>query len=84
MATKTARPGTYRRWRPAPYDEMRRTFRWEVPEHYNIAADVLDKHDPSRLAMLWEDWQGNERSVTFGEMQVLTQRIKQCSARIER
>ena len=53
---------------------MRQTFRWEVPQRYNIAADVLDKHDPARLAMLWEDWQGNERSLTFGDMQSLTNR----------
>ena len=47
-------------------------FRWEVPERYNLCADVLDKHDPAGLAMLWEDWQGTERRVTFGEMQALT------------
>jgi acetyl-CoA synthetase len=65
---------TYRRFHPAPYDEMVRTFRWEVPARYNIAADVLDKHDPTRPAMLWEDWQGNERQLTFGDMQSLTNR----------
>jgi acetyl-CoA synthetase len=65
---------TYRRFQPAPYDEMVRTFRWEVPPRYNIASDVLDKHDPSRPAMLWEDWQGNERQLTFGDMQSLTNR----------
>jgi acetyl-CoA synthetase len=53
---------------------MQAEFRWEVPERYNIAADVLDKHDPAGLAMLWEDWQGNERRLTFGDMQVLTNR----------
>lgn len=45
-----------------------------MPERYNIAADVLDKHDPSRVAMYWEDWQGRERRLTFGEMQALTNR----------
>ncbi len=64
----------YRRWHPAPYDEMVTAFRWEVPERYNIAADVLDKHDPDRLAMLWEDWEGHERQLTFGDMQALTNR----------
>ena len=29
---------TYRRWPVAPYEEMRRTFRWEVQARYNIAA----------------------------------------------
>jgi len=74
MPTDIARTPPYRRWHPAPYEEMRKTFRWEVPVHYNIAADVLDKHEPTRLAMLWEDWQGNERLLTFGEMQALTNR----------
>jgi acetyl-CoA synthetase len=64
----------YRSWQPGPYAEMRRNFRWEVPERYNIATDVLDKHDPSRTAMLWEDWQGNERVLTFGDMQSLANR----------
>jgi len=53
---------------------MRESFRWDVPERYNIAADVLDKHEPSRLAMLWEDWRGYERRLTFGDMQGLTNR----------
>jgi hypothetical protein len=37
--------GAYRQWFPAPYEEMRRSFSWQVPGRYNIAADVLDKHD---------------------------------------
>jgi len=53
---------------------MRAEFRWRVPERYNIAADVIDKHDPAGLAMLWEDWQGNERRLTFGDVQALTNR----------
>jgi acetyl-CoA synthetase len=46
--------------------------RWELPERYNIAADVCDKHPRDRLAMVWEDWRGNEREVTFGELQDLS------------
>jgi acetyl-CoA synthetase len=74
MAGEVAHARSHRRWQPAPYDEMCRTFRWEVPLRYNIAADVLDKHEPSRPAMFWEDWQGNERTLTFGDMQALTNR----------
>jgi acetyl-CoA synthetase len=74
MATGIVQRRSYRRWRAAPYEEMRAAFRWQVPSRYNIAADVLDKHEPSRLAMFWEDWQGNERSLTFGDMQALTNR----------
>ena len=57
---------SHRRWPVAPYEEMRRTFRWEVPARYNIAADVVDKHDPSLPAMYWEDYTGAERTLTFG------------------
>src|SRR5581483_10755320 len=74
MERETGQTSSHRRWRPAPYDEMLRSFRWQVPRHYNIAADVLDKHEPSRLAMYWEDWQGNERTLTFGDMQSLANR----------
>lgn len=64
-----------RRWPVAPYDEMRRTFRWEVPERYNIAADVVDRHDPALPAMYWEDWTGAERTLTFGDLAGLSNRI---------
>jgi acetyl-CoA synthetase len=65
----------YRKYRLGTYDEMRAQHRWEVPPRYNIAADVCDKHPPERLAMIWEDWRGNERQVTFGELQGLSNRF---------
>ena len=74
MATEIAQTRSHRRWYPAQYDEMRRAFRWQVPRRYNIAADVLDKHEPSRPAMYWEDSEGNERTLMFGDMQALTNR----------
>jgi acetyl-CoA synthetase len=65
----------YRRYHPGPYDSMVKAFRWEVPERYNIATDTVDKHERDRLAMLWEDHSGNERRVTFGEIQDASARI---------
>ena len=64
-----------RKYEVGSYEEMRAAHRWEVPERYNIAHDVCDKHDPDRLAMVWEDWQGNERRVSFGELQELSNRF---------
>ena len=64
-----------RKWFPKSYEEMLAEFRWEVPERYNIAADTLDKHADERLAMLWEDWQGNRREVTFGEVRDTANRV---------
>ena len=55
-----------RKYKIGSYEEMCAAHRWEVPERYNIARDVCDKHEPDRLAMVWEDWLGNERRVTFG------------------
>ncbi|HYP46998.1 MAG TPA: AMP-binding protein [Thermoleophilaceae bacterium] len=64
-----------RRYELGSYEEMCARHRWEVPERYNIAHDVCDKHDRARLAMVWEDWRGNERRVSFGELQDLSNRF---------
>src|SRR4051794_7092760 len=66
---------SFRKYELGDYDQMRSQHRWEVPERYNIAVDVCDKHDRDRLAMVWEDWQGNERRVTFGELQDTSRRF---------
>src|SRR2546423_7530764 len=58
----------------ALYDEVCAQHRWEVPDRYNIAHDVCDKHPRDKLAMVWEDWQGNERRVSWGELQSLANR----------
>ena len=57
------------------YDEMCAQHRWQVPERYNIARDVCDKHPRDGLAMIWEDWRGNERRVGWGELQDLSNRF---------
>src|SRR5437764_8689978 len=56
------------------YEEACAQHRWDVPERYNIAQDVCDKHPRDKLAMLWEDWRGNERRVEWGELQSLANR----------
>jgi acyl-coenzyme A synthetase/AMP-(fatty) acid ligase len=48
----------------------RAAFRFEVPEHFNFALDVVDRwaaEDPGRLAMLWTDGR-HERRVSFGAL----------------
>src|SRR5436305_2120676 len=56
------------------YEEACAQHRWNVPARYNIAQDVCDKHPRDKLAMLWEDWRGNERRVEWGELQSLANR----------
>src|SRR3954447_13366274 len=66
---------SFRKYRLGSYEEMRDQHRWQVPERYNIARDVCDKHGRDRLAMIWEDWRGNERKVAFGELQDLSNKF---------
>src|SRR5919199_2266664 len=66
---------SFRKYELGTYDDMVAAHRWEVPERYNIARDVCDKHEPDRLAMIWGDWAGNERRVTFGELREMSNRF---------
>jgi acetyl-CoA synthetase len=55
----------------ASYEEACRSHAWQVPERYNIAADVCDKHPREKLAMVHEHHEGAVREVTWGELQDL-------------
>lgn len=53
------------------YQELRESFEWEKPHHYNFARDVIDKwaeQDPNKLAMIWTDGQGTDVRRTFAEI----------------
>ncbi len=51
------------------YEDACAQHRWVVPERYNIAADVCDKHPREKLAMIHEDFAGNIRRISWGELQ---------------
>src|SRR3954469_22423765 len=53
------------------YDEAVSAHEWRVPERYNIAADVCDKHPRDKLAMVHEHHSGAVREVRWGELQDL-------------
>ena len=57
------------------YEEAVAAHEWQVPEKYNIAVDVCDKHDAGKLAMIHEDPDGNVREVKWGELQELSNRF---------
>ncbi len=57
------------------YEEAVSGHEWSVPERYNIAADVCDKHPADKLAMIHEDFEGTVREVTWGELQELSNRF---------
>ena len=46
---------------PVDYESARRDFRWERPEHFNFATDVIDRHAaerPQAPALQWSDESG--------------------------
>jgi acetyl-CoA synthetase len=42
---------------------------WDVPERYNLAADVCDKHPREKPAMVWESFDGSRRELAWGDLQ---------------
>lgn len=56
--------------RGSTYAEVYHKFRWSVPEHFNIAVDICDRHaeaDRSRVALIYEDDAGRITEHTFAE-----------------
>jgi acyl-coenzyme A synthetase/AMP-(fatty) acid ligase len=59
------------------YEQACREFRWEVPEHYNFAVDVVDHwgEDAQKLAMLWVNERGDEKRFTFRDFTVRSNQV---------
>ena len=56
--------------RGATYAEVCANFRWSVPEYFNIAVDICDRHaiaDRTRVALIYEDDAGRVTEHTFAE-----------------
>ena len=56
------------------YEAACEAHRWQVPERYNIAADVCDSQPADRTAMVFEDFRGNQREVNWAEQRSLADR----------
>jgi acetyl-CoA synthetase len=57
--------------RSTTYEDVCAEHRWNVPERYNIAADVCDKHPRDKPALIWESFDGTTRELDWGELQDL-------------
>lgn len=58
------------RYDKAQYRKEVEEFRWEIPMDYNI-VDAVEGHarrNPEKVAVLWEDADGNDRRVTYAEL----------------
>src|SRR4051812_42399548 len=54
------------------YEEVCAAHEWVVPDRYNIAADVCEKHPRDKLAMVHERFDGQRREIKWGELQDLS------------
>ncbi|MFC9222198.1 acyl-CoA synthetase [Streptomyces hygroscopicus] len=63
----------------AHYRGLVADHRWEVPERYNMAADVADRHPGDRLALVFEDHTGHREEVRWQRIQ---DRSRQIAARL--
>jgi len=52
------------------YDELRRDFRWDLPETFNFATDVVDAWaaEGDGLALIWENAAGVEAAYRFSDI----------------
>jgi acetyl-CoA synthetase len=55
----------------ASYEDARAQHRWQVPERYNIAAEVCDAQPGEKTAIVFEDYRGNQRVVSWAEERAL-------------
>jgi acetyl-CoA synthetase len=59
----------------ADYDDFRANCKLKVPEKFNFAYDVIDEYAriaPEKRAILWCNDAGEEKTFTFGDISVLS------------
>jgi acetyl-CoA synthetase len=57
------------------YEQAREQHSWEVPERYNIATDICERWPRDKPAMIHEDFDGNVRRISWGELQDASNRF---------
>jgi len=63
---------------PGPdYEAVCRSFRWRIPDIYNIGVDISDRHagDPDRVALIYETAEGRITRFTFRQISRLSNRL---------
>jgi len=60
----------------ASFDAIYQGFEWRLPQRYNIAHDVCDRHasDPNKVALIHDLGNGSVQRYTFRQVQVLANR----------
>jgi acetyl-CoA synthetase len=62
-------------FRPRPdltYESLRRSFRYDVPDRFNLGSACCDPHDPASTALVTVGEDGGSVRTSFGELSDLT------------
>ena len=64
------------------YDELYKSFRWNVPARFNIARACCGRwaQDRSRFALYWEDESGATAAYSFWDIQIAANRLSNALA----
>ena len=57
------------------YEELRETFRWDIPQAFNIGVVCCDRHPARAPALVEISPQGEERTFTFDDIRTLSNRL---------
>ncbi len=60
------------------YEALRRSFRWQIPAHYNIGLDVCDRwaeREPRRTAVLNVQADGVVEEISYGALRESSNRL---------
>ncbi len=60
------------------YEALYRSFRWQVPAHYNIGTDICDRwadREPRRIAILELCADGAANEITYGALRETSNRL---------
>ncbi len=59
------------------YEDVYDTFKWQIPEFYNIGIDICDKwaDQGNRLALIYEDEDGRVVRYTFRDLKILSNKL---------
>ena len=60
------------------YESLREQYRWNCPEQFNFARDVIDRwaaHNPGQLALWWVDDHGHEEKHSFGDIAATSRKL---------
>ncbi|UCF50539.1 MAG: AMP-binding protein [Thermoplasmatales archaeon] len=61
------------------YEKEYKSWKWNIPEKYNIGYDCVDKHTETnkrnKVALYWENSEGDSEKFTFNDMKRLTNKF---------